>query len=155
MAVEAAKILKSQGVKFKWYFIGEGVCRISLEAMIDQYDLSDMVILAGAQDNPYVYIKNADIYVQTSRFEGYCLTIAEARILNKPIVSTDFDVVHNQIISEENGIIVDMNPKSIADAIVRLYSEKGLCAKLINNLSLEKKGNTEEVEKWYSLIENK
>lgn len=154
LAVEAAKILKSQGVKFKWYFIGEGVCRSSLEAMIDQYDLSDMVILAGAQDNPYVYIKNADIYVQTSRFEGYCLTIAEARILNKPIVSTDFDVVHNQIISEENGIIVDMNPKSIADAIVRLYSEKGLCAKLINNLSLEKKGNTEEVEKWYSLIEN-
>ena len=155
LAVEAAKILKSQGVNFKWYFIGEGVCRSSLETMINQYDLSDMVILSGAQDNPYVYIKNADIYVQTSRFEGYCLTIAEARILNKPIVSTDFDVVHNQIISEENGIIVDMKPKSIADAIVRLYSEKGLCGKLINNLSLEKKGNTEEVEKWYSLIENK
>lgn len=38
----------------------------------------------GVQANPYPYMKAGDIYVQTSRFEGYCLTLTEARILNRP-----------------------------------------------------------------------
>lgn len=152
LAIEAGSILDKNNIDFKWFFIGEGVIRAELEKRISELGLNDKIILAGAKENPYVYIKNADIYVQTSKYEGFCLTLCEARILDKPIVSTSFDVVYNQIVNEENGLIVDMNGQDIASAIIKLINNKELRNKLVNNLKREKKGNTDEIEKLYSLI---
>ena len=153
LALDAAKILNEKKIDFKWYFVGEGISRKELEQQIIDYDLEQRVVLTGAKENPYVYMKNADIYVQTSRFEGYCLTLSEARILNKPIVSTDFDVVHDQLSDEVNGLIVGMNGNAIAEAILRLSNDRQLRNTLIENLQKEKKGNTEEIEKLYRIIE--
>ena len=119
---------------------------------ISEYALTKNVILVGATDNPYVYMKNADIYVQTSRFEGYCLTLGEARILNTPVISTKFDVVYNQLVDGENGLIVDMKPKAIAEAIERLSKDSVLQEHIVDNLKKEKKGNIEEIEKLYNLL---
>lgn len=153
LAVDAAKILKESGVDFNWFFVGEGVARAEIESRISESKLDKQIILTGAKDNPYSYINSADIYVQTSRFEGYCLTLSEARILNKPIVSTDFDVVHNQLTNEQNGLIVKMDGKAIAEGIIRLFNDNVLKEKFIKNLKKEKKGNTEEIEKLYEIIE--
>lgn len=153
LAVDAAKILKEKGFDFNWFFVGEGVDRADIESRISEFKLEEQIILTGAKDNPYSYINCSDIYVQTSRFEGYCLTLSEARILNKPIVSTDFDVVHNQLTNELNGLIVKMDGNAIAEGIIRLFNDNGLKEKFIINLKKEKKGNTEEIEKLYKLIE--
>lgn len=152
MAVEAARRLKENGFDFKWFFVGDGGERKKIESMISEYGLEKNVILVGATDNPYVYMKNADIYVQTSRFEGYCLTLGEARILNKPVISTNFDVVYNQLVDGENGLIVDMDPKAIARAIEQLSKDFVLQEHIIANLQKEKKGNIEEIEKLYALL---
>ena len=90
MAVEAACFLKKKGLAFKWYFIGEGSERKNIEKMISSYRLQNDVILLGLQTNPYPYMAQADVYVQTSRHEGFGMTIAEAKILGLPIVSTNF-----------------------------------------------------------------
>lgn len=42
-------------------------------------------------------MKVCDIYVQTSSFEGFCLTLNEARILNRPVVTTDFTGAREQL----------------------------------------------------------
>lgn len=154
LAVMAAKILRDSGLNFKWYFVGDGNDRAVIEKDIAEYGLEKHVILTGAKDNPYVYMKNADIYVQTSRFEGYCLALCEARILDKPIVTTDFDVVGDQIVNEQNGLIVSMTGQAIADGIRRLVDDEALRSRLIENLKHEKKGNTEEIEKLYALLED-
>lgn len=154
LAIDAANILNKNNIDFKWFFVGDGVCRAELEKKINELGLNDKIILAGAKENPYVYIKNADIYVQTSKYEGFCLTLCEARILDKAIVSTSFDVVYNQLVNEENGLITEMNGEDIARAIMRLINNEELRKKLSNNLKREKKGNTEEIEKLYSLIQN-
>lgn len=153
LAVKAAQIIKNRGIDVRWYIVGEGPCRSEIEQEIEQYHLSETVILVGAKDNPYVYMKNADLYVQTSRFEGYCLTLAEARMLNKPVISTNFDVVYNQLRNEENGLIVKMDPEEIADAVIRLWKDEHLRNRIIENLKQEKKGNPEEIEKLYRMIE--
>lgn len=154
LAVEAAKILRNQKVDFKWFFVGEGTCREELEKKIEEYGLEDNVILTGATDNPYVYIKNADIYVQTSRYEGYCLTIGEARILNKPVISTNFDVVFDQLVNGENGLIVGQNGEEIANAVIRLSTDDNLRNHITYTLTKEKKGNVEELDKFYELLES-
>lgn len=153
LAVDAARQLKENKVKFKWYFIGDGPEKENIFNQINKNKLENSIILTGAKSNPYPYIQNADIYVQTSRQEGYCLTLAEARILNKPIVTTNFDVVHEQIADGENGLIVDIDAKSIADGIIRLLKDDKLRKKLVCNLSNEKKGNIEEFKKFESLLE--
>lgn len=153
LAVEAAHNMKIRGMDFRWYIVGEGPSRSQIEQAIREYDLLDTVIPVGAKDNPYVYMRNADIYVQTSRFEGYCLTLAEARMLNKPVISTNFDVVYNQLRNGENGLIVNMDPEEIANAIIRLWEDENLRNRIMENLKREKKGNAEEIEKLYRLID--
>lgn len=149
---KAARILKDEKLDFRWYIVGEGDGRQDIEKDILQYAIQDYVMLVGAKENPYVYMKNADIYVQTSRFEGYCLTLGEARMLNTPVISTNFDVVYNQIRDGENGLIVQMQPNAIAEAIIHLWEDAALRQYIVGNLKKEKKGNTEEINKLYALF---
>lgn len=155
LACESAKILADRGFAFKWYFVGEGIMRKSIENRINELGLQQKVFLLGFKENPYPYMSQADIYVQTSSYEGFCLTLAEARILHRPIVSTNFDVVHDQIIDGENGLIADIAPESVADKIQELIENESLRNKIIQNLKKENNTtSTTEIQKFYSIIEN-
>jgi glycosyltransferase involved in cell wall biosynthesis len=132
LAVETAAILKKKGIDFVWYFVGEGSERIRIERLIQQYALEEQVRLVGMKPNPYPYMAMADVYVQTSSFEGFGLTINEARILHKPVVSTNFPVVYNQIKDGENGLIAEMNPESVAEKILMLINDNALRERIID-----------------------
>ncbi|MEY8686194.1 glycosyltransferase [Bacteroides sp. AN502(2024)] len=153
IALEACRILRDRGVPFKWYALGEGPYRKEMETFIRENRLEDSFVLLGTTPNPYPYIDACTLYVQTSRHEGFGLAIAEARILNKPVVTTEFDAVYNQMRPGKNGLVVSQTPVAVADAIERLLKDKQLYASLVDNLQKEKKGNTEEIEKLYRLIE--
>ena len=152
MALEACKILKDKGIKFKWYALGKGPLKDEIEKYIKENELQGYFNLLGVKSNPYPYIKGADIYVQTSRFEGFGLAIAEARMLNIPVVTTEFDAVYNQIVQGKNGLVVDMDSESIANGILKLINDEELRNSIVEYLKTEKKGNTEELEKFYELI---
>ena len=126
LALEAARYLKNRGLKFKWYFIGEGPERNNIENSVRSLDLPGEVILLGLQTNPFPYMAQADVYVQTSRHEGFCMTIAEAKILGLPIVSANFDVVYDQIEHEKNGLIAEMDGEKIGEQILRLVQDDQL-----------------------------
>ncbi len=144
IAVEAAKILRNKGLKFCWYFIGDGNDRATVESLINTYALEECVTLLGEQANPYPFVKACDIYVQTSRNEGFGLTIAEAKILHKPVVSTNFPVVHDQIADEQNGLIAEMSAEDIAQKIVRLIDDKELRTKIVHTLQQEQNNTAEQ-----------
>lgn len=152
IALEACKILKDRGIKFKWYALGKGPLKKEIEQKIDELELKEYFILLGVTPNPYGYIKSADIYVQTSRFEGFGLAIAEARILNIPVVTTEFDAVYNQMVQRKNGIVAQMNAQSVANGIMELIENKELKNSIIEYLKKEKKGNLEEYKKFEKLI---
>lgn len=152
LAIEACKNLIDSGYKIKWHVIGEGEERTKLEKLIKANRLEENFILLGLKENPYPYIKNADIYVHPSRFEGKSIAIDEAKILNKPIVVTNFTTVKDQIKDQETGLIVDMTSSSIAEGIKKLFDDDHLRGKLTNNLSKEKLGTESEIEKLYKLF---
>ena len=153
-AVEACKKLVEKGVDFRWYALGIGPLEEKIKQLVREKNLENYFILLGVKVNPYPYIKNCDIYVQTSDFEGFGLAIAEARMLNKPVVVTRFDSVYNQMINEKNGLVVDMSAEGVAEGIYRLLNDNQLRNEIIQYLSNEKKGNIEELDKFYKLIEN-
>lgn len=115
--------LKKEGYKINWYCIGDGKLRDKLESMITENNLEKEVILLGSKKNPYPYMKESDIYVQLSRHEGYCLTLAEARILNKPIVTTNFAGAKEQIEDGVTGLIVNSDIDEITNAIKSLIED--------------------------------
>lgn len=152
LAIEACSILKERGYKIKWNIVGEGKERSKLENLINELKLEDNFNLLGIRENPYPYIKKSDIYVQPSRFEGKSIAIDEAKILNKPIVVTNFSTAKDQIINNKNGIISEMNSKSLANEIERIICDKKLKKKIILNLSNEKIGNETEINRLYEVI---
>ncbi|MCI2255196.1 glycosyltransferase [Domibacillus sp. PGB-M46] len=153
IALEACKKLKKNGVNFRWYVLGKGPLKGEIEQFIKEHKLEDCFILLGVHANPYPFIKDADIYVQTSRFEGFGLAIAEARMLNVPVVTTRFDAVYNQMIEGANGLVVDMNAEAVYRGITEIINNEELRDNIIDYLKIEKKGNVEEIEKVLQLIQ--
>jgi len=131
--------------------VGEGSERAKLQRLITDYKLEGNVIILGYKENPYPYMANCDVYVQTSISEGFGLTIAEAKLLGKPIVSTDFKVVHDQLTHGENGLIASMNPESVASNIHLMIENEELRNKIVNNL---KKENNDTYHKEVIKVEN-
>lgn len=133
-SVEAAKILKEKKFQFRWYIIGEGAERPFLESLVEKYNLKDNFILLGFRDNPYPYINNADLYVQTSAFEGLGRTLIEASILCKPIVTTNFPTAFGILKPNETGIITEMDAVSVAIGVQSIIENTELRDKIIKNL---------------------
>lgn len=152
IALEACKRLKEKGVHFRWYVLGKGPLQSEVEDYVVRHNLTKYFILLGVEANPYPFIKHADVYVQTSKSEGFGLAIAEARMLNKPIVTTRFDAVYSQMINGKNGLVVDMNAEAVADGILRMINDQPLRESIVQYLHEERKGNVEEIEKFYELI---
>ncbi|MGG0237739.1 glycosyltransferase [Bacillus rhizoplanae] len=152
LAVKSCKLLLNKGYKIKWYVLGDGDERNTLESLIEDYHLTNHFKLLGVKENPYPYIRKADIYVQPSRYEGKSIAIDEAKILGKPIVVTNFETAKDQINHEINGIIADMSEEGITMKIEKLIKDKELREKLVNNLSTEKLGTEKEINKLYEII---
>ena len=149
------RLLLDAGYDVYWYLVGDGDLRETVESEIQKYDVAEHVILLGTQMNPYPYIKNCDIYVQPSFSEGYCTTTMEAKILHKPIVTTDAPGMREQFVSGENGLIVDaMTPEALFEGIRTLLDHPELQAKFVENLSHEVCDNSGELQKLYDFIES-
>ena len=118
LAVESANILKMKGIDFIWYFIGDGVLRKSLEKQISEHVLKENIVITGYVDNPFPYIKRCDIYIQPSYHESFGLTIKEALILSKPVVSTDTVGAHTLLDNTEFGEIVEINADALSQGII-------------------------------------
>ena len=153
LAVNTAKLLRESKLKFKWFIIGEGPQRKEIEDLIQEHKLENEVILLGAKTNPYPYMKECDLYVQTSRKEGFGLTVIEAKILKKVIVTTNFDTVNELLSDKFDGIIVDKDENSIYEAINNLINNVEFYNKIKRNIeSLKLYSSTKEIYKFYEEI---
>ena len=150
MAVNACRVLVSKGYDLEWFIVGEGIERVFLENLIYKNNLQEYIKLIGIKENPYPFVYNADIYVQTSIFEGLGLTVVEAAMLQKPIVCTNFPTAYEILKDKITGLIVEMNSDAIANGIESLIIDSGLSYYLIKNLNDEEYS---DMDKSLELIE--
>ncbi|RJE91148.1 glycosyltransferase [Paenibacillus sp. 1011MAR3C5] len=154
LAIEAARLLREMGVDVDWTVLGEGSKeeRESLTSLIERYGLQQHMRLIGAVDNPYPYLKLADIVVQPSRYEGKSIAIDEAKIMGKPIVATAFTTVADQIEHGKSGLVVEIQPQAIAGGIKLLIEHPELREAFAARLAEEALGTENEVRKLYELV---
>lgn len=114
------EMLNRAGLDYRWFIVGDGKERAMAQAEIEKRGLSDRLILLGAKSNPYPYYKACDIYCQPSRSEAYSTTINEARMFDKPIVSTEFPGITEQLSGGSGGVIVGNTVDAIASGIMKI-----------------------------------
>ena len=132
---EIAAKLHKDNVQFQWLIIGEGAYKSVIEDEIIKWEMNNRVFIENAKPNPYPYFASCNIYVQPSRYEGYCLTLAEARAFTKPIVSTIFDGSTEQLENGKCGEIVKCSVNSLYSAIKRLIENEQLRNSFVRELS--------------------
>ena len=152
--VEVMKELKHRNLKFKWLVIGEGPLKNKVEQRISEYQLQNEILLLGTRENPYPYIKKADVFLHLSKFEGYGIAIAEARILKKCIVLNDFTTASSHIKNGFDGVITSLNPVEIAAEIEKLMIDKNLRKKYEQNVSFDKDFAQKILKKIENIIKN-
>lgn len=122
LAIDTTRKLIDNGYKIKWFIVGDGEERENLENKIKENKIEKNFILLGSRKNPYPYFKNCDIYIQTSEFEGACIARIEAKILEKPIITTNTSGVNKDFTNEKNSLIVNYDSSEIYNSIVKMLN---------------------------------
>ena len=152
ISIEAMQLLKMQGQRARWYVLGEGEERTKLERRIRELGLEDDFILLGAAENPYPYMRQADIFVQASRFEGKSVAVMEAAILGKPILLSDRSGNREQIKNGVDGLLCELTPQAVCSALCRLIQDAALRERLGHAAMAAGNQKKEELSKFYELL---
>jgi glycosyltransferase involved in cell wall biosynthesis len=109
----------------KCIILGEGELREKLQGMIEQMSLSDTVDLHGFVGNPYAFLAKADLFVLSSRREGFPNVLVEAMACGTPVVATDCPSGPAEIL--DNGKYGPLVPvgdvQALADAMLRTLDD--------------------------------
>lgn len=111
-------------VDYTLSILGEGPLRHDLEEQARRLDVSERVRFLGFQNDPYPYLKAADIFVLSSRFEGFPNVLLDALACGIPVVCFDAPGGMSQIVIDGfNGCLVKShNADALADSIQRTAS---------------------------------
>jgi glycosyltransferase involved in cell wall biosynthesis len=127
--ISCCRKLKDESIKFRLLIVGDGVERTALAQKIQQEGLSEEVTLVGFRENPYPFIRLADIFVLSSYYEGYPMVVTEALVLEKVILSTNVSGVQEMLKQGLYGYIVDNNTESIYSGLRDLILKDDLRVK--------------------------
>lgn len=124
--VEAFAILKTRLTNIDLHIIGgvdsgEGSIYATVKQIIKQNELENFVEIVGYDSNPYKYMKYADCFILSSRWEGLPNALIESQYLGIPAAATNCIPIISRIIKTGyNGFIAEVdNPKSLADAMMK------------------------------------
>lgn len=152
VSVESMKILSESGENVRWYVLGDGELREKLKSRIEKHDLKDKFILLGVKDNPFTYLKQCDIYVHATRFEGKSMAIREAQIMGKPIIVSDCNSNAELVKDNEDALVCKLDPADISDKIKTLLHDENLCKTIGANAEKKFTESNESIEELLSLI---
>ena len=150
---EIASQLKKYGHSFRWYIIGGGAEEEVnfMKENVRKEAVEDVVILLGAKNNPYPYIKQSNVVVCTSLSETFSYVIGEAKVLGVPVVANNFGSVR-EVLNDEQGVICSID--NMAPVINKLITDVSAYTRLKDNLKNYSYDNKSALSKIYDLLLN-
>lgn len=132
--IKMAKIVKEDIPNAYFVIVGDGKMKNEIKKLADENNLSDSLLITGWVNNTAMYIKQFDISILLSRWEGFGLVLAEYMFLNKPIISTNVGAITNLINDSKSGILIESEDYESAARVVRkLYTNQEQRQQLANN----------------------
>ena len=140
-------------IPFLYHIVGEGPMRPQLQALINELALQSKVSLAGSSSAPFSSIKNPDLFLMGSHYEGFPNVLLEANALGIPVVAFNAPGGIAEVIRErENGLLVeDGNEAAFANAIKEALLGN-FNRELIRNKTIEQYAPGKIMQQWESLL---
>lgn len=145
------KRLLADGIENSLYIIGEGEQRKTLERYIFENSLNETAHLIGFRDNPWKYVKNADLFVCSSWKEGFSTAVTESLIVGTPVVTTLCSGMEEMLGNSEYGLIVDNDEDALYEGVKRLIIDRELYEHYKKNAN--ERGNEFGIEKSVKAVE--
>lgn len=118
--------LVKDGVPLELWILGVGSQEASLKQYIHEHQLDEYVKLLGFHSNPYKYIVQGDLFVCSSRSEGYSTAVTEALILGLPVITTDCSGMAELLKDGECGIITENDDEAFYQGLKNLLADVSL-----------------------------
>lgn len=116
--INSMKSLINENIKL--FILGEGPERKKLEKLIKDFKLENKIFLIGRKSNPYIYMKNADLFILSSRFEGFPNVLLEANACGCYAICNNSPGGINEIIQENiNGNIINFENEEIFSKTIK------------------------------------
>lgn len=120
------KRLKDEGIRTHVYIIGTGDAQKEIETYIKQEKLDNVFTFLGYRENPYKYLAMGDLYVCSSRREGFSTAVTEALIVGLPVVSTRCSGAEELLgHNNEFGIVTDNEEEALYQGIKNMVTIEG------------------------------
>lgn len=118
------KRLLDEGYKFRLLIVGGGDGLYELYTTYNNLNLNEKhVRIIGAQENPFCYLSNSDIFISPSETEAFCMSLAEAIILEMPIITTNVGSAKELLSESEFGLVVENSEEGIYQGL-KLYLDE-------------------------------
>lgn len=155
--IETCVILKKRGLKekFSWELYGDGPDENMLKKLAKDKGVTDVFKFCGKTRIPLILMNNSDVFVMSSDYEAFGLTLLESQIANTPVIVTDFPEAKESIVDGYSGYIVEKNPVAIADAIEKLICKPEELIKMRDYILEHPITNKRALEQFYSLFDSK
>ena len=128
------------------YMVGTGEDEFYLKNKIIDYSLQQIVTFMGKKDNPYPYIKSADMMIMSSRSEAYPLTVIESLILEVPVFTVEYSSAREMLKDRYNSYIVPNNDEDIYIGLKTIIQNRNIIKEYKDNLKKDKYKNKEIIE---------
>lgn len=135
-AVAAASLIESK-LDFVWYIIGDGPDYSCLADKVKALHLENRIVFTGNLNNPYPYLKYADLLVHPSQVESLCISVLEAMALETPCLVVHSIGPDSYMQDGKNGFLVGKGPESIAEGIISVMSKDRTCLESIRGRGFE------------------
>lgn len=150
--IEVFYKLEQENYDFVFEIIGDGPEWETVRNTIERYGLVDKIILRVARTNPFTYVRNADVFLLVSEYEGLPNTIYESFIVGTPVLATRVGGIVDQITEGVNGWLVDNNIESIYSKIRYIMEHYDEVELFKSNLKSYKYDNQEVYQKLNNLF---
>jgi glycosyltransferase involved in cell wall biosynthesis len=126
LLLKAFARLKDQYPNWTLTILGDGPLRKSIESLRDELGLVGRVLLPGVVRNSHQVLQQADIFVMSSRWEGWSMALMEALSCGLPVIATDCRCGPREMIQDRaNGVLVPTeDTEALADTMARLMSDE-------------------------------
>lgn len=151
--IDSVQRLKTDGYEdYKVYLVGDGPSRNYYEKLVKDKEIQDQVIFIGKKENPYPYMKFADVFIMSSQYEGYGMTLKESLILGTPCITTGFAAASEVIINNKTGLISEVSTEGIYSSMKHILDNPIKINEYKKNIEKIDKSNYNSKKQFYRMI---
>ncbi len=151
-AIEALAPLMREHRDLRWHIVGGGPDESAVREAVRAAGIDSQVVLFGMRNNPYPYVKAADLMLLPSIHEAAPMVYEEARALGVPVLTTATTSAADMVEARHSGYVCENSAEGIRSGVQRILEHPEILARTAEELRREPCDNSIAEEQWLELI---